>query len=469
MKKALYLTLVPTVLLGLTSCGGGNNDSRRVVTMEFVEAGFGLTPYQKLKEDFEKKNPEIRLSLVPNAQMADTTAVRIANGTASDVMIYDRKVEQIKLWTASNYIEDLTSLFNEECENGKTVKDKLDSNALKASEFDGKYYTIPEYYNINGFVYNASLFASQGWSVPKTTKELKDLCVKINNTTLQGGKKVKPLVYCKSADGYLYYADQGWFTSYEGIKNLDTFYKFESPEVYNPTNNAGKIKALENQKYFFFDSGFQVENSSELTNIVAQNMLLSYDAAMMLNGSWLENEISEYITSSSPELRMFALPEMSDDNNNILRSPTYQGGDKGRVINAEFNANMFIPSKAKNKEDAKTLLKYLCTDAACEIWTKYSNSVKPIKYDYSTSNPAFADMSAFGKSVLEIASSNTIYVALSNSKINIVGGAGYRPLGYWFWKFSDTYTPENCVKSEYDYAVEKWSNWETLVKQTFGN
>ena len=40
-----------------------------------------------------------------------------------------------------------------------------------------------------------------------------------------------PLVYCKSADGYLYYADLGFDVSYEGTTNMDTFFKYESVEV----------------------------------------------------------------------------------------------------------------------------------------------------------------------------------------------------------------------------------------------
>lgn len=465
MKKIIYWALVPATLLAITSCQE-EPDTRRVVSIEFVEAGFGNTPYEKLAEAFMELHPEVRVSLVPNKSMASTTEVRISNGTASDIMIYNRTVNDIRLWSVLGLVEDLSDLFAEECENGQTLLDKLDDNAKKISYYKGQYLTIPELYYINGFVYNASLFETYNWAIPHTTKEFATLCETINNTTLQGGKKIKPLVYCKSADGYLYYADEGWTVNYEGIAQMDTFYQFASAEVYHPDRNVGKLEALKRQKKYFFDSNYHLEGSSSLDNIQAQSKLLTFDAAMMLNGSWFENEVSKYVTEFSPEFKMFALPEMSDEANQVLRSDTYIG-EKERVIHATIETNMFIPSKAKNKADAKEFLRFIATSEACQIWTKYSNSIRPLKYDYTSSNPYYAEMSTFGKSVLDIANSYTIYTPNSAVDIAVVNNqCSFRPNGYWFWKFNEN-TPEQCVDADYQFAKSQWNNWLALANDTF--
>lgn len=471
MKKLACISLVAISLMGLAACGGSKEDdsNKRVLKVEFVEAGFGLTPYEELAKAFMAEHPDVKVKLVPNRNMADTTATRISNGTASDIMIYNRDVNNIRLWSLQNLIYDLSEVFEQECENGEKVIDRLDDTAKKVSAYKGKYLVVPEYYNINGFVYNSDLFENMGWSVPTTTKEFEELCNTINSATLPGDHKCKPLVYCRDADGYLYYADQGWTTCYEGVANLDEFYKFSSPEVYAPDNSVGKLHGLKKLKQYFFDSGYQVDGSNTMGSIQAQSKLLTFDAAMMLNGSWFENEMKPYVTEKSPKFKMFAVPELSDDEGNVLHSTTYTcPTGKSGVVNCEFTANMFIPAKAKNIPDAIDWIKFTSKASSCEIWTKYSNSVRPLKYNYSSTNPAYANMSGFGKSVLDIADSKYLYVPTSSSDIAVIGHAGFRPNGYWFWNFKDN-TPEMCVEKDYNLAKDRWSLWQREAEETFGN
>lgn len=469
MKRKIVYLLLGLSSMALVSCAGGGNGSeseKRTLKIEFVKAGFGLTPYEKLAEAFMKENPDVQVKLVPNAEMASTTATKVQTGqNVSDVMIYNRTVNDIRLWAKKGYIHDISDLMDKEVEGGQTLKQVLDGNALNTSAYDGSYWTIPEYYNINGFVYNATLFENKGWSVPKTSKELKDLCKKIASTKI-AGSEIKPIVYCGAgADGYLYYAVDGWRARYEGISNLKKFEALDSPEVYSPENSVGKIKGYTLLKEFFYDSGWAVNGSMELGAIEGQSKLLTYEAAMMLNGSWFENEMAGYMNDNSPTFKMFAIPELSDDSGNVLRSSSFISNEAGEgVIDAEFVGNMFIPEKASNKSDAEKFLLFASKQSSLELYTKYSNAVRPFKnYDYSSSNPAFSSMSEFGKSVLDIASSNVIHVYDTKADIAIVGKASLYPQGgYWnkrIYQNPALYTPEYCIQSDYDYAKSNWNSW----------
>lgn len=472
IRRILPFALLTSFLL--IGCGGGEPTDKRILKIEFVKGGFGLTPYEKLAEAFMKEHKDVQVKLVPNPEMASTTSEKLANGSnLSDIFIYNRTACNIYEWTKKGYILDLTSLMNEEVENGQTLLDKLDDNAKKVSEYEGKYWCIPEYYNINGFVYNATLFEANNWSVPKTTKEFKELCEKISQKVIDK-KNVKPLVYCgNGADGYLYYGVDGWTYSYEGTTNLDNFYSYSSPEVYNPKNNQGKIKAMETLKEIFFDSGYAVENSMSLGAIEGQSKLTTWEAAMMLNGSWFENEMKDYLQGQSTKFKMFAVPELSDDNNNVLHGEGYTtDSDNRQVINAEFVGNCFIPSKAKNIDDAKEFLKFMSKASSCELYTKYSNAVRPLKYDYSPSNTAYSTMSEFGKSVLEIANNNNLYVAVSKAPVAVINKATLYPQGgYWYKRIysnPNVYTPSYCVQSDYDYAKKNWNDWVNEAKTKLG-
>ena len=475
MKKGskLLFVLLGTAAFGLASCGE-TETNKRILKIEFVKGGFGLTPYEKLAEAFMAEHKDVEVKLVPNPEMASTTSSKLVDGTnLSDVMIYNRSVNNIYAWAKKGYIYKLDGLLKEEVENGETLLDKMDSNAKKVAEYDSSYWCLPEYYNINGFVYNATLFERNGWNTPRTTKEFEELCEKIAKTEL-AGKNVKPIVYCgNGADGYLYYAIDGWMTSFEGTANMDKFYSFESSEVYNPVNSKGKNYGMSLLKKYFYDSGYAYEGSMSLGAIEGQSKLLTYEAAMMLNGSWFENEMKPYTTPNSPTFKMFAIPEISDASGNVLHDEGYLTNEENeQVLNTEVVANMFIPAKATNKEDAAEFLKFISKNSSLELYTKYSNAIRPMNYDYTPANPAYSDMSAFGKSVLEMASTHNLYVPISKAAVAVVGKATLYPQGgYWskrIYSNPGKYTPSFCLESDYVYAKNNWNDWVNYAQEELG-
>lgn len=468
MLKPLCLVLCTALVLALTACGGKNEekDDRRVVKWEVLKAGFGTEPYEKVAEAFMKKNPDVLVKINFNPSITDTTASRLESNTnLADVYSF-KSMESIKRWVAEGWVEPLDDVYGAALSTGKTVKDSMTGNAAEACSYNGVAYAIPEYIAVDGFVYNKSLFDKYGWTIPTTTAELDKLCRKILSDT---DGKVSPIVYCGgAADGYLYFAVDNWVYQYEGIKNLDTFFAYENAEVFNPSKYKGKMYALQNLQKFLFDEGnYTMAGSTGMTHIVAQSKLIQGEAAMMLNGSWFENEMSEVLKQNPDvEMGMFAIPEVSDSTGKAMHADGYTTEDDKRVIQASYGAYYFIPSNADNKEDAKAFLQFLSEPEASEIYTRYSNAIRPFEYELSPESDVYADMSTFGKNVLSLASEHYLYAANVTNPIAIKGLTGFWARGQR--PFTDiregVETINQALQNDYDYAKNNWSNWSSMIE-----
>ena len=462
------VTLAATTLV-MTSCGQDGekqNDDRRILKWEVLKAGYGSIPYEKLAEAFMKEHSDVLVKINFNPSITDTTASRLESNTnLADVYSF-KSMESIKRWVAKGWVEPLDDVFDAQLSTGKTVRESMTGNAAEVGSYNSTAYAIPEYVQVDGFVYNKSLFDQYGWEIPQTTSELEKLCKQILADT---NGAVAPIVYCGgAADGYLYFAVENWVYEYEGIGNLNAFYAFDSAEVFNPSSFKGKMYALQNLQKFFFDEGhYTMSGSSGMTHIIAQSKLIQGEAAMMLNGSWFENEMSEVLRQNPEvEMGMFAIPEMSDSSGRILHSENYTTQDGQRVIQASYGSYYFIPSNAANKADAKEFLKFLSEPEACEIYTRYTNSIRPFDYDLSADAEAYAEMSGFGKSVLTLAGENYLYAPNVTSPIAIKGLTGFWSRGQapYIDIRDGVETINQALQSDYDYAVNNWNSWLDMLE-----
>lgn len=465
--KTKSILLASIVTMALSACGNPSTaDTRRVVKFEFLRGGFGTEVYEALANAYMEQHPDVRISLVPNRDINSTTASKLeANSNLSDLYSV-RSVLAIDQWVVKGLVYDLTDLYQSEIEDGKTLLNMMEAGAADYSFYNGHYYSIPEYTSVSGWVYNASLFAKYGWKIPTTTKEMENLCQQILTDT-EG--KVAPIVYCgAAADGYLYLATDSWMDSYAGVTNLDTFYRYESPEVFNPSGEVSKAKryAMDNLKKFF-GGDYVMKGSASKTHIIAQRDILQGNAAMMINGSWFENEMKAYMKDNPDlDLRMFASPSVSDESNHVLHSSSYTTEDDKPVIDAGIGASYFIPKNAHNVADALDFLKFINTSAMSELYTSMTNAIRPMQYNRDSASNVYAKMSNFGKSVLDIAKNNVLYLPRTHNAIAMRGYISLYPQGgYWNYKILNdpqTYTDDYCLQSDYEYVKSNWSAWQSL-------
>lgn len=470
IMKILCLAMAVLLMLSVTACGGsGDDDSadgRRILKWEVLKAGYGTAPYEAVANAFMEAHPDVLVKINFNPSITDTTGSRLESNTnLADVYSF-KSMESIKRWVAQGWVEPLDDVYSAKLSTGATVSESMTGNAQEVCTYNGTAYAIPEYISVNGFVYNKSLFDQYGWEVPTTTTELEKLCKQILKDT---DGAVSPIVYCGgAADGYLYFAVENWVYSYEGISNLDTFFAYEDAEVFNPAQYKGKMYALQNLQKFFYDEGnYTMTGSSGMTHIVAQSKLIQGQAAMMLNGSWFENEMSEVLAQNPDvEMAMFAIPEMSDPSGKVLHSDNYTTENDQQVIQSGYGAYYFIPSNAANKEDAKEFLRFLSEPETNALYTSYTNAIRPFDYDLSPDAESYANMSSFGKSVLELSSKNYLYAANVTNPIAIKGLTGFWSRGKTpYIDIRDGVESINdALQNDYDYARNNWDSWLSMVE-----
>ncbi|MCQ2742354.1 MAG: ABC transporter substrate-binding protein [Bacilli bacterium] len=473
MKNRANL-LFTTILCaaGLVACGG-NGGSGETLSIEYVDAGFGQTPYEAVKEAFEKAHPDIKVKLVPNRSMSQTCETRLRQGKASDIMIYDRTFDKVRMWAYQGLVMDLTETFNEDIGDGTTVLSRMDENAKKLGKFQNKYYGYPLYYNVSGFVYDSNLFAANGWNVPKTTKELKDLANTIKNSSVKEKgttNTISPFIYA-AEDHYLYLADKGWDVSYSGTDIMDNFFKYETKDVFKPSNRIGFQKGLELVDGLLLNDDYTYKTSGEIEYISAQVKLFRQGAAMMPNGTWFETEMKEEIElQPNCSMKMFAFPQVSDDNNVVTRPSGYkcEEGKEG-VVEADFNENLFVPKACKHPEWAKTFMKWFATEEGCKAWTKNSSAIRPFNLSKSNNylDGIYNEVTDFCKSVIDISKQYQLYYCNSDSLMSVCEQASYRPAGYYFSNLRSGKTPAECSNGDYLTASREWSSWVEKTKQTF--
>lgn len=476
MKKIKALSVVLAVCMlgsmGLTACGGGNGDNsdvapdgRKIIKWEFLKAGIGTAVYEKVAQAYMAKNPDILIKLVPNPNLISTTSAKLESGNnLSDVFSF-REIRLIKEWVDKGWVEDISDVYETQLSNGKTVKDSMSGSTAELSNHKGKYYAIPEYMQMEGFVYNKNLFTQYEWEIPETTADLDTLCAQIKADT---NGTVAPLVYCGgAADGYLYYPMNNWFYQYLGIDNLNEFYSYGSTEVFATTGKfaEGKTKGLENlQKYFLnLDVNYTMEGSKGKDHIEAQTNIILGEAAMMPMGSWFETEMSKILESNpNVEIGFMKIPAMSDASGNIYRAEGYTTVDNKEVVEGHMGSYYFIPKAANNMEEAKKFLTWLNEPEANAIYTQYSSNIRPLEYNEAD----IAKFSSFGKDILAFKNSVYPYAPNVTQPAAIAGVISLWPQGgYPYYKIQDKeMTIAQYLKADYDYVTKNWSQWQEIYK-----
>ena len=207
---------------------------------------------------------------------------------------------------------------------------KVKITAVKAvNHSEEHYYIFPASTTVTGIVYNKTMFDENGWTVPTTVEELTALCEKIVTDT---NGKVKPFVYPGTVGGgYWDFVGQNWWLQASGLEKMEEFMKFESPELFNADKSSspsyGKLKMLQTFENLLAKnrSKYIVALSASYDHLQAQQAFGAGKAAMIPNGSWIQNESGEDIED---EIRMMPVPFLKDalkDENGKYISYNYSG------------------------------------------------------------------------------------------------------------------------------------------------
>lgn len=453
MKKKLlrFFVIVMAVLMALCCVGcredGGGTD-KNTIKISYLKAGFGSKWIDDLAKKFMEENPGTLVKLEGDYQMPSMVSSRMeSQKNLSDIFYAQSGVWQ--QWVVKGWIEPLDDVYSAQIDD-TTYVEKMQPGIRDLGKLYDHYYAVPINDNVTGFVYNAKLFRDKGWEVPKTMSEMEDLIAKIKKDG-----SMKPFVFCGNvAGGYWDFPLVTWWAQYEGIENMNTFMEFGSPDIYKQT---GRLKALEALYSILSDDTNYVTGCMGFDNIQAQSALVRGEAAMVPCASYFETEMSD-ILKENPDFEAAMMPYPSLDD-----AQTDDNGDPIRINYTCGGEVFFIPKGAANKELAKEFLKFMAREDNLQEMLLNMGTPQPFQFDTES---VYDQMSAFGKSCLDIWKNSYNLTIYSDSPLYLAGKVGLWPTPGFHQSRMVTDPVSNTARACYQKDIDLIeANWDTYCKE----
>ena len=269
------------------------------------EGGYGSAYWDEIIKRFEDAYPGVTVNMQISPKIGDIIRPQIVAGNVPDFisMNDNDSTGLISSMVKEHALMDLSDVFEEGgIDDDTPLKDQVIDGLLdsaKCSPYgDGKIYIAPFDASPMGLVYNKTLFEENGWEVPTTYDELKELCGKIQDAGITPW-------FMPGADGWQH---QLAFFQIGGV------YEEATPGLYDALNTnqatfADNEKMLEvlNEFKELSDAGYFGEDwiGTDSTNLA--NEFGDRNIAMaMANSSYIQQIKDD--TGTEDEFGMFLIP-----------------------------------------------------------------------------------------------------------------------------------------------------------------
>ncbi len=515
MKKirTVWAVLVVLVLivtmLPLSGCkkktGRRYIEGKTEVLVAYWQAGYGEDWLKEVISAFEEEQDEYYVNYQATASHASVTAPFGMEDVDENDLYLDIKNYR------TEYMEPLDDILTATVDGeSKTIGEKMNPSYLSYEKSrDGKYYTLSYGAGLISFYYNEDLLKKAGIKqFPRTTDELVVACDKLESAG------IKPLCHF-TGGGYYTYLMQEYMAQYDGYDYfINNFFACKDKNGNSPsqdvfTEKDGRYYALKAFEKFITPE-YTLAGSNTMSHTEIQTMFLQESAAMMLNGSWVANEmkidddnikcakvpvlsaITKKMTTvkSDSDLRkvISAVDDITDGKKQLS---DYQSGDQyvvdGLTVSAEdwnrvyearntivgnaAQQSLYIPNYSDAKEGAKEFVKFLYSDKGYEIFVKNTGCPLPISLsdgsDVNTSH-----LSSLQKEPFAIWKNAQTYVdsgVSSKHPIFATGGADIMA-GVSYVSELSTYNKSDRKNADelWDKVVknvkDKYSSWTSTMK-----
>lgn len=390
IKKTLLCTITALITSGMLS-GCGENKEDNLLKIVVLNAGYGDAWIKDLEAKFETSHPEIDVDITAIYEANQLIEKNLGSKNNEDDL-YISVGANWKSYAAQGKFLDLTSFLEEEVD-GVKVKDKVADeykNSLHFTKSNGEKtcYRLPWTSGIGGIYYNKVLFEQNDWKIPTTFDELIALCNQINNDRVPVANSrtdaVKPFAYTGANTDYFDYTVYDWWSQIVGADAIKDFLKYESSSVFdaatNPTYAALKTATSYWQKLFVAENGGEsinvIQDSDAKTAEIAQKEFANGYAAMMFNGDWIYNEITNYnISSEKFQLGLMKTPTIPEANENYINTSYVIGEDQ----------YIAIPATSDKVDLAKEFIKLIISNDGCLTFANKANGFLAYKTDFTNS------------------------------------------------------------------------------------
>ena len=310
---------------GCSGSGKRNIKGKKEIQIAYWQAGYGEEWLKAIIEAFEAKYPDYYV----NYQATASHASVIAPFGMDDVDKNDLYLDIKNMDT--EYMEPLDDILATTADGDqKTIGEKMNQSYLAYEKSsDGKCYTLSYGGGIMGFYYNADLLKKAGITqFPRTTNELVAACDKLY------GKGITPLCHF-TGGGYYVYLLEEYMAQYDGFDYyMNNFFACKDENGTSPsksvlTKKDGRYYALKAFEKFITPE-YTLAGSNTMSHTEIQTQFLQKSAAMMLNGTWVANEMN--IDKDDKTVKCAKLPVLSAVVNNL--STVKSDSDLRKVIDA---------------------------------------------------------------------------------------------------------------------------------------
>lgn len=418
----------------------GSDGIEGELNVKVFQGGFGTDYLTNVTEEMERQNPNLTINVTPDPLrdkiLGDLTASRDLQ--KYDIyfvdfsMAFDFAKTPYYIPEEEHFLVDITDVYNYKwAGEERSIGEKMQESFREYLKIDDSYYFISWGVCAYGLLYNTEYISDE--ELPNTTDELIELAKKLKNVD-----NITPIVFSGKED-YWNQAFYSWWAQYEGLDEFNNFFEGKVNGEYSSDvlRQTGRLKSYEVcEALLYYPNELIDQKSTGYEYIEAQNEFLNGNAAIMSNGTWLENEMSKIFSDGFPyEIDMMKMPVISaitekcnsldggdeelsalitaiDNNDKSLTGEGYSvtQEDYDRVYRArnamylggECNFAM-IPSTGKNPELAKELLKFMYSDEGIRLYTEAcSGSMLPVTgYDFSENEVVKEKYSTLQKTSLD--------------------------------------------------------------------
>ena len=406
---------------------------------------------------------------------------------------------------------------------GKTILSKLDSTMENYLNHGGKYYGVPFYDSFYGLVYDVTLWKERGFylsnsgdfvyyddpdlsvgsdgvegtlddGLPATYEEFGSLMAHINDSG------VTPFVTAQNAKEYIADYLFNVVADDEGVENMvmninltgtakdlvnvlseDGTYTLKEVAItqnngYELTRQVGRLHALQFLKNQMLGQNDYYKIWSTHTDaqreFVKKNKSSGQNVAMIVEGSWWENEASGVIASEAKKsgARDFAI--MPIPFSSAQRAEEKNHRHTYLSLSQSFG---IVSSSCSNQKLAKEFMKFLHSDKMLSKFTADTSITRPLNYEVSAEDQS--KLSNYAKSLIYLKQHSDIVYPYSSLPIE-VNNPSYFKHHKFIWKSAVDETPyehpwdyftigtgTKTVKKYFDGQYSFFSSsWANLVK-----
>lgn len=316
----LAMSVIFTGMIGLTACGGEENDPNTIY-VSVINKGYGTAWINTMLKKFiasDSKYSGYKYEII-NSYDDDTTKTSVESGL--EYCNYDLVFHGGGSYLISEkYLADLSAVYEMDYMDGKLtdyMDSSITSNFARKNSKDETYYTCIPWTSggsgilVNYDVVNAKLGENWEEEYPcRTTEEFLDFITALR------GKNVQPFVIVTNRNYYsaMY---ETWWAQYEGMAGVENYYNArytdvvsgdvqEGPEAFLQQGVLQSLKVMEK----IFSNSKNYGEAYENWNTM-QAAYMEGKSAMIVNGSWMQYEMTGKLNYKDINMRFIKTPVIS--------------------------------------------------------------------------------------------------------------------------------------------------------------